>query len=141
MTAKVFVDSNVLIYAHDLDAGARQQRAAECLRRLWESRAGRLSTQVLQEFYVNVTQKIKAPLSKGAAREIVRSYQPWVHVPITPATVVRASEISEIWQLSFWDGMILASAEQHGVSELLTEDLNHGQIIAGVKIINPFLTG
>lgn len=141
MTAKVFVDSNVLIYAHDLDAGTRQQLAAECLRRFWESRAGRLSTQVLQEFYVNVTQKIKAPLSKSAAREIVRSYQAWVHVPITPDTVVRASEISEIWQLSFWDGMILASAEQHGAAELFTEDLNHGQIIAGVKIINPFLTG
>ena len=67
MTAKVFVDSNILIYAHDLDAGPKQQLAADCLRRLWETRTGRLSTQVLQEFYVNVTQKIKTRLSKGCA--------------------------------------------------------------------------
>jgi predicted nucleic acid-binding protein len=61
-----------------------------------------LSTQVLQEFYVNVTQKIKRPLSAAAAREVRRSDAPWVHAPLTPFTVLRASQISEIWQLSFW---------------------------------------
>ena len=140
MSARVFVDSNILIYAHDLDAGSRQRRAAEWLGRLWDTRAGRLSTQVLQEFYVNVTQKIKTPLSKSAAREVIRNYGPWVQSAITPATVVRASEISEIWQLSFWDGMIVAAAEQDEAAELLSEDLNPGQIIAGVKIVNPFLS-
>ncbi len=76
MTGRVFVDSNVLIYAHDADAGVRQQRAAEWLTELWNSRAGRLSTQVLQEFYINVTQKIKFPLSRSAARDVVRNYAP-----------------------------------------------------------------
>ena len=139
MNGKVFVDSNVLIYAHDKDAGAKQDRASRRLGELWESMAGRMSTQVLQEFYVNVTQKIKKPLSQDDAREIVRNYGLWVYTPVTPSMVVRASEISEIWQLSFWDSMIIAAAEQDGAAELLSEDLNHGQVIAGVRVVNPFL--
>lgn len=139
MIEKTFVDSNVLIYAHNLDAGRKQQRAAEQLTTLWDAHAGRLSTQVLQEFYVNVTQKIRAPLSRSAAREVVRNYATWVESWITPATVVRASEISETWHISFWDGMIVAAAEQDQAALLLSEDLNHGQVIAGVRIVNPFV--
>jgi predicted nucleic acid-binding protein len=112
MTGKHFVDSNILVYAHDADAGERRRRAAEVLAELWESRAGVLSTQVLQEFYVNVTRKIKTPLSLAVAREVVRDYAHWVESPLTPATIIRGSEICEVWQLSFWDGMILAAAEQ-----------------------------
>jgi predicted nucleic acid-binding protein len=78
------------------------------------------------------------PLAKSTAREIVRDYGFWVHSEITPATVVRASEISEVWKISFWDGMIIAAAEQDEVSELLSEDLNHGQLIVGIRIVNPF---
>lgn len=139
MTGKAFVDSNVLIYAHDLDAGIKQKRARECLRELWEKKTGRLSTQVLQEFYVNVTQKIKQPLPRDVAREVIRNYGLWVESPITSLTVVRASEISETWKLAFWDGMIIAAAEQDGVMELLSEDLHAGQVVAGVRISNPFL--
>src|SRR6266852_5416385 len=138
MIDKTFVDSNILVYAHDFDTGSRQQRAAERLTELWDARAGRLSTQVLQEFYVNVTQKIKVPLSRSAAREVIRNYTPWVESWITPATVVRASEIGEIWRLSFWDGMILAAAEEIQAVQLLSEDLSHDQVIAGVRIVNPF---
>jgi predicted nucleic acid-binding protein len=98
-----------------------------------------MSTQVLQEFCVNVTRKILQPLSATAAREIVRNYGCWVRSPTTPATVIRASEIAETWKLSFWDSMILATAEQTAATELLTEDLNHGQIVAGVRIRNPFI--
>lgn len=140
MIDKVFVDSNILIYAHDLDAGVRQQRAADCLKHLWDARNGRLSTQVLQEFYVNVTQKIKSPLSRSAAREVVRNYTPWVRSLITPTTIVRASEIGEAWRLSFWDSMILAAAEQNQAAQLFSEDMSHGEIIAGIKIVNPFLS-
>jgi predicted nucleic acid-binding protein len=139
MTARTFVDSNILIYAHDLDAGMRQQNAAEYLDRLWVDNTGRLSTQVLQEFYVNVTQKIRSPLPKPTAREIVQDYESWVQSYITPATVVRASEISEMWQISFWDGLIVAAAKQAGAVELLSEDLNHGQLVEGIRIVNPFL--
>jgi len=139
MSAKVFVDSNILIYAHDKDAGRKQGRAAERLRKLWDNHSGRLSTQVLQEFFVKVTQKIKKPLKCDVAREIVRNYGLWVESAITPATVVRGSEISEIWRISFWDSMIMAAAEQDGAAELLTEDLHAGQVIAGVRIVNPLL--
>lgn len=139
MSEKIFVDSNVLIYAHDSDSPSRQQQAAEWLKRLWLSQTGRMSTQVLQEFYVNVTQKIRAPIAKPLAREIVRNYASWVHFDTTPATVLRASEISEIWKISFWDGMIVAAAEQNGASDLLSEDLNNGQKVAGIRIVNPFV--
>jgi predicted nucleic acid-binding protein len=139
MIDTVFVDSNILIYAHDRDAGVKQQRAADRLWELWNTHAGRLSTQVLQEFYVNVTQKIKNPLSKSSAREVVRNYNPWVHSLITPGTVVRASEIGETWQISFRDSMILAAAEQSQAVIVLSEDMNHGEVIAGVRIVNPFL--
>ena len=76
MTVKTFVDSNILIYAHDRDAGDRQRRAADCLSGLWESGAGLLSTQVLQEFYVNVTRKIKSPLPRPLARDVIRTMPP-----------------------------------------------------------------
>ena len=101
MTAKVFVDSNILIYAHDADAGPKQKIAAAKIKALWEEQLGRISTQVLQEFYVTVTQKLGKPLAKSNAREIVRDYAQWVATPTTPQTVIRASEISEGWRLSF----------------------------------------
>lgn len=139
MTVKAFVDSNVLIYAHNADAGEKHRVASTLLRELWETRDGCLSTQVLQEFYVNVTRKIRRPLHRARAREVVRTYALWVEEPITPATVVRASELEELVQLSFWDGLIVAAAEAHRAKELLSEDLQHGQVIAGVRVRNPFM--
>jgi predicted nucleic acid-binding protein len=139
MIAKVFVDSNILIYAHDADAGPKQKTAAAQIKALWEEQLGRISTQVLQEFYVTVTQKLGKPLAKSKAREIVRDYAQWVAIPTTPQTVIRASEISEGWRLSFWDSLILAAAEEQDCSTVLTEDLNTGQTVAGIRIINPFL--
>jgi predicted nucleic acid-binding protein len=139
MPGKAFVDSNILIHAHDGDAGAKQRQAAQLLKELWESGLGRLSTQVLQEFYVNATEKIKRPLARSAAREVIRTYDPWVESRIGPATVTRASEIGENSKLSFWDSMIVAAAEQDGAERLFSEDLGHGQIIAGVRVVNPFL--
>jgi len=138
MTAKVFVDSTVLVYAHDADSGTKQKIAAARIKGLWEDQLGRISTQVLQEFYVTVTQKLGKPLSRSDAREIVRDYAQWVATP-TAQTVIRASEISEIWKLSFWDSLILAAAEEQDCSAVLTEDLNAGQTVAGIQIVNPFL--
>jgi len=137
MSGTVFVDTNILIYAHDRDAGERRERAARALERLWDERSGRLSVQVLQEFYVTVTQKLATPLARASAREVVRTYASWVQAPTTPETVLRAGEIAELAQVSFWDGLILAAAEQAGATEIYTEDLNTGQTIAGVRIVNP----
>lgn len=137
MTDVVFVDTNILIYAHDRDAGEKRDRAAQALGRLWDEQTGRLSAQVLQEFYVTVTQKLAT--ARASAREVIRTYTPWVHSPTTPETILRASEIAELSQLSFWDALIVASAEQVGASQLYTEDLNAAQTIVGVKIVNPLV--
>lgn len=138
MSELVFVDSNILIYAHDQDAADKRARAATLLEELWESGNGRLSTQVLQEFFVNATSRLATPLVRSMAREIVTTYAVWVQDATTPDTVTRAIDIADLARLSFWDALILASAEQCGASRLLTEDLNHGQQIAGVRIENPF---
>lgn len=137
MSDIVFVDTNILIYAHDSDAAEKRNRAADALKKLWSDRTGRLSVQVLQEFYVTVTKKLPSTLGRAAAREVIRIYTPWVHAPTTPETVIRATELSELSQLSFWDGLIIASAEQVGANVILSEDLNAGQIVAGVRIVNP----
>jgi predicted nucleic acid-binding protein len=137
MSELLFVDSNILIYAHDADAGRKRDRAVAKLRELWESGIGRMSVQVLQEFYVNVTRKIATPVAQSIARETVNSYGAWVREPTTPATVTRAIDIVALAQIAFWDALIVASAEQAGATTLFSEDLGAGQTIAGVTIVNP----
>jgi predicted nucleic acid-binding protein len=137
MSDVVFVDSNILIYAHDSDAGAKRSRAAEKLTELWSSGVGRLSVQVLQEFFVNVTKKLATPVARSTAREIVSNYAVWVREPTTPNTVTRAIDIAQLAQISFWDALIVASAEQSYATHILSEDLNEGHIIIGIQIVNP----
>mgnify|MGYP006290418399 CR=1 FL=1 len=139
MNDKVFVDTNILIYAHDLDAGEKQKVASKLVQKAWEQRNGIISTQVLQEFYVNVTRKITPPLSKIEARKLLKNYSAWDVQIITPDLVLEASEIEEQHQLSFWDSMIISAARNGGAAQLLTEDLNHGQEIENIVIVNPFL--
>jgi len=138
MSDKMFVDTNILLYAHDSEAGEKRQKAAQCLQELWKSGCGVLSVQVLQEFFVNATRKIAKPISVTAAREIVQAYGAWIAREITLTTVLRAIDISEQARLSFWDSLIIAAASEADVAILLTEDLQHGQTIAGVTICNPF---
>ena len=138
MTELAFVDSNILVYAHDTAAGDKRTRASIVIQDLWQTGAGRISPQVLQEVYVTITQKLKSPIARPKAREIVTQLGHWVREPTTVATVLRATELADIVTISFWDALIVASAEQAGAVYLYTEDLNHGQVIAGVKIINPF---
>jgi predicted nucleic acid-binding protein len=139
MQDRVFVDTNILIYAHDLDSGTKNKKASRLLFNLWEAGTGILSIQVLQEFYVNITRKIPSPLSKSTARGIISNYSAW-HVELNnPQTLLHASEIEERYQLSFWDSLIIASAYQSGADKILTEDLNHGQSIEGIVIENPFI--
>lgn len=139
MTAVVFVDTNILIYAHDQDAGVKRERAMAKLRELWDSGAGRLSVQVLQEFYVNATQKLTTPVARSTAREIIKTYGVWIRHPTTVETVTRATELAELARISFWDALIVAAAEAVDAEELLSEDLNDGQAIAGIKVVNPLV--
>lgn len=137
MTAVVFVDTNILVYAYHPNTGEKHIRAARALQRLWEEQVGRVSVQVLQEFYVTATQKLKT--ERASAREVVKTYAPWVQSLTTPKTILRASDLAESVRLSFWDALIVASAEEVDASQLYTEDLNAGQTIAGIKIVNPLL--
>jgi len=137
MSDKTFVDTNILIYAHDLDAKAKHEIAKEVLRDLWSSRAGVLSMQVLQEFYVNVTRKISSPLSKKAARGVVNSYAIWC-VDTAAEDISMAFQIEDEARISFWDALILAAARKAGAVRVLSEDLNAGQRIVGIGIENPF---
>ena len=137
MSAKAFVDTNVLIYAHDVDAAAKHETAKRILLELWSQRAGVLSSQVLQEFYVNVTRKIGSPLPKKSARAIVNSYLIWC-VDTTSEEISAAFEIEDQARIGFWDALIVAAAVKAGADRILSEDLNPGQTIAGVRIENPF---
>jgi len=108
------------------------------LQELWNQRAGALSTQVLQEFYVNATRKIATPLSKKSARAVVDSYVSWC-VDTTPAEISAAFRIEDEARIGFWDALIVAAALKAGADRILSEDLNAGQTISGVRIENPFL--
>jgi len=139
MTDRVFVDTNVLVYAHDLDAGGKHDRAVSVLSDVWEKENGIISVQVLQEFYVTATRKIVRPLTPASARGIIQNYLAW-HVELNePSAILLASEIGERDHLSFWDALIVASASRAGADRILSEDLSHGQVIEGILIENPFL--
>lgn len=137
MGGKTFIDTNVLLYAHDIDAGAKHDRAKDILRKLWLERMGVLSVQVLQEFYVNVTRKIPKPLSRNSARLVVGTYSIWCGR--TGADDVNAAfRIEDESQINFWDALIIASAKSAGADTILSEDMNAGQQIAGIRVENPF---
>jgi len=138
MSDRTFVDTNILIYAHDVDAKSKHEVAKRVLADLWSRRSGVLSVQVLQEFYVNVTRKITIPLAQDAARMVVNSYAIWC-VQTAPAEISSAFRIEEESRIGFWDALIVASAVKAGANRILSEDLDAGQMIAGVKIENPFV--
>jgi predicted nucleic acid-binding protein len=137
MSDKTFIDTNVLIYAHDVDAKAKHEIAKGVLGELWGQRSGALSLQVLQEFYVNVTRKIPSPLSQRSARPVVESYAAWC-IETTPTEIATAFRLEDDCRIGFWDALILAAAIKCGASRILSEDLSAGQTIAGIRIENPF---
>ena len=140
MTA-VFVDTNVLIYSEDGRSPGKQAQALAWLRVLWQQRSGRLSNQVLNEFYTNVTRKIQPPMQPGDARAEVRRYQRWQPWAIDHPTVETAWSVESRFGFSYWDALIVASAQTLGCRYLLSEDMQHGQVIDSVQILNPFLVG
>jgi len=139
MNDKVFVDTNVLVYAHDADAGEKHMAARAFVSRIWETRAGILSTQVLQEFMVAVTRKVSTPISMAQARRTAGNYCAWELIVNDSKIILQATEIQEAHQISFWDALIVSSAFAGNAAVIATEDLNHGQRIEGILIRNPFL--
>lgn len=135
-----FVDTNILIYAEDKDAKTKHAVARDLVLQLWEDRDGVLSVQVLQELYVNVTRKLKKPLTGHKALEIVREYLTWTVVENTGKLLIEAVELQQKAQLSFWDAMVVQAALDAGCDRLYSEDLNAGQRFGSLIIVNPFKT-
>lgn len=134
-----FVDTNILVYAHDDSAGGKRDRARALVEHLWETREGCLSVQVLQEFFVTVTRKIVKPLDVETTRGIVADLSRWfVHAPAAD-DVLSAIGVHQRTGISFWDAMIVRSAAEIGCSVVYSEDLNAGQEYSGVRVENPFL--
>jgi predicted nucleic acid-binding protein len=133
-----FVDTNVLVYAYDPSETRKQPLAEALLGELWASRLGCLSTQVLQEFYVVVTRKFSPTMSRRAAREIVALYAAWPLIQVDLPLILTASELEERHKLSFWDALVVEAARRAGATRLVSEDLQTGRLIGGVRIENPF---
>jgi predicted nucleic acid-binding protein len=137
MSDRVFVDTNILVYAEDLD-DRRHEVARQLVERLWETGDGVLSVQVLQEFFTTVTRKLKRPYPLAAARSIVAEYLHWEVVENDGALLLAAIDLQAKHKLSFWDALVVQAAVKARVTTLLSEDLNHGQLIEGVRIHCPF---
>lgn len=138
MSGRIFLDSNILVYAHDRGAGMRNERARALVERLWRERSGVLSTQVLQEFYVNVRRKAANPISPDEARDLVREYLAWEIVVNDADSLLGAFEIEERYGISFWDALIIHAANTAATQIMYSEDLSHGQLYGLVQVINPF---
>lgn len=138
MTVPVFVDTNVLIYARDTSEPVKQPLARAWLDHLWATGDGRLSYQVLHEYYTTVTRKLKPGLSRETARADARDLSAWQPVVLDRIVLEDAWSLETRFQLSFWDALIVASARAAGCSHLLTEDLQHDQDLDGLRVVDPF---
>lgn len=138
MNARVFVDTNVLVYARDASEPGKQARAAEWMRHLWATRRGRVSYQVLQEYFVTVTQKLRPGLAPDLARRDIRSLAAWGPVSTDLAVMEGAWDLQDRRSLSWWDALVVSAARVAGCDVLLTEDLQPGEDFGGLVVVNPF---
>jgi predicted nucleic acid-binding protein len=138
MSDKYFVDTNVLMYAHDTSAGAKHERAKTLLAELWRDRTGVVSTQVLQELAVNLRRKAGRPLDAKATRDIVTDYLTWQVVVNSGESILEALDLEAQHQVSFWDALVLQAAQASGAEILYSEDLSDGQAYGSVRVVNPF---
>ena len=141
MSDRYFVDTNILMYAHDTAAGEKHVRAKALVEELWESRSGAVSTQVLQELAVNLRRKAKKPLDAKATRDIIADYLAW-HVVVNGGdAILEALELEGRYQLSFWDALVIQAAQVAGAEILYSEDLSDGQRYGTVRVKNPLTSG
>ena len=138
MSDRYFVDTNILMYAHDSAAGEKHERAKALVEELWETRSGVVSTQVLQELAVNLRRKTKKPLDARATREVVSDYLAW-HVVVNGGdSILEALDIEARYRVSFWDALVIQAAQTSGAETLYSEDLSDGQRYGVVRVRNPF---
>lgn len=138
MSDRAFVDTNILIYAHDTSAGAKHEVASDLVERLWEERFGVLSTQVLQELYVNVRRKVRHPLSIAEAKQLLSDYLRWEVVVNAGDAILEALELEARFKLSFWDALIVQAAQHAGAQTLYSEGFTDGQVFGALRVVNPF---
>jgi predicted nucleic acid-binding protein len=138
MSARYFVDTNILMYAHDSAAGDKHQRARALVEGLWETRAGVVSTQVLQELAVNLRRKALKPLDARSTRDVVSDYLAWQVVVNGTDSILEALDLEARFQVSFWDALIIQAAHAAGAETLYSEDLSDGQRYGAVRVTNPF---
>lgn len=137
----IFVDTNVLVYSRDPSDPAKQARAAEWLASLWDGGAGRLSIQVLQEFYVTMVRKLDPPADPDEVRDDVAALATWNPVVTDLDVIETAWSVEDRYGFSWWDALIVAQALSAGCEILLTEDLQHDQEVLGLRIVDPFQVG
>jgi predicted nucleic acid-binding protein len=138
MSDRFFVDTNILMYAHDTSAGAKHERARALVEELWRDRTGVVSTQVLQELSVNLRRKAGRPLDVKATREIVADYLTWHVIVNSGESILEALDFEARYQVSFWDALVLHAAHASGADVLYSEDLSDGQTYGSVRVTNPF---
>lgn len=137
MSDRYFVDTNILMYAHDAAAGEKNARAKALVEDLWERRSGVISTQVLQELAVNLRRKAKKPLDAKATRDVVSDYLAWQVVVNGGDSILEALDLEVRYQISFWDALVVQAAQASGAEVLYSEDLSDGQTYGSVRVINP----
>ena len=137
MSDKYFVDTNILMYAHDSSTGAKHARASELIAELWRDRSGVVSTQVLQELSVNLRRKAGRPLDTKATREIIADYLTWQVVVNGGDSILEALDLEARYRVSFWDALVLHAAQSSGAEILYSEDLSDGQTYGSVRVVNP----
>jgi predicted nucleic acid-binding protein len=137
MSDKYFVDTNILLYAHDTSAGEKHERARTLVEELWRDRSGVVSTQVLQELSVNLRRKAGRPLDVKATREIVADYLTWQVIVNGGDSILEALDLEARYRISFWDALVLQAAQASGAEVLYSEDLSDGQMYGTVRVVNP----
>jgi predicted nucleic acid-binding protein len=138
MSAKFFVDTNVLVYARDVAILEKQAQTAAWMSYLWSTGSGRLSMQVITEFYWVITGKLKPGMEPARAREDIEDLLAWQPLPLTPELVMDAWLVQDLFHLSWWDSLIVSAARMQKCAYILSEDFQHAQDFQGVRVINPF---
>jgi predicted nucleic acid-binding protein len=138
MSDRCFVDTNILMYAHDSAAGEKHERAKALVEELWQARSGVVSTQVLQELAVNLRRNVKTPLDLKATREVVSDYLTWQVVVNVGDSILEALDFEARYRVSFWDALVIQAAHAAGAEILYSEDLSDGQRYGSVRVSNPF---
>ena len=138
MSGRVFVDTNVLVYAHDTSTRTKHEKARALVERLWQDRNGAVSTQILQELYVSLRRKAGRPLPSEEARAVVADYLRWEVVVNNGDSILDAVALEQRYGISFWDALVIQASRACGAEVLYSEDLSDGQVYDSVRVVSPF---